>query len=195
MLPDNVTAIVSFLLANGYSDNAAAGIAGKYQESGGNPESEGMGGGGLIGFTPLGPAGYVTGNVAADLQTQLSGGAYLQPAVGVLPARAQLGRYPGGRGGHLRHRFRAGGHPRRRQPGGLRRGSRRSLRHLGPAARLVFSPPPGDPPPRRVSPSPAFPPGPRGRASQPRPPGPGFPRARAFPSRRAPRGPTSRPDP
>jgi hypothetical protein len=72
MLPDNVTAIVSFLLANGYSDNAAAGIAGNmYQESEGNPESEGMGGGGLIGFTPL-PAGYVTGNVAADLQTQLS---------------------------------------------------------------------------------------------------------------------------
>jgi hypothetical protein len=72
MLPDNVTAIVSFLLANGYSDNAAAGIAGNmYQESKGNPESEGMGGGGLIGFTPL-PAGYVTGNASADLQTQLS---------------------------------------------------------------------------------------------------------------------------
>jgi Phage tail lysozyme len=71
LLPDNVTAIVSFLLANGYSDNAAAGIAGNmYQESKGNPESEGMGGGGLIGFTPL-PYGYVTGNTAADLQTQL----------------------------------------------------------------------------------------------------------------------------
>jgi hypothetical protein len=72
MLPDNVTAIVSFLLANGYSDNAAAGIAGNmYQESKGDPESQGMGGGGLIGFTPL-PAGYVTGNPATDLQTQLS---------------------------------------------------------------------------------------------------------------------------
>jgi hypothetical protein len=72
LLPDNVTAIVSFLLANGYSDNAAAGIAGNmYQESKGDPESEGMGGGGLIGFTPL-PAGYVTGNPATDLQTQLS---------------------------------------------------------------------------------------------------------------------------
>jgi hypothetical protein len=71
LLPDNVTAIVSFLLANGYSDNAAAGIAGNmYQESKGNPESEGMGGGGLIGFTPL-PSGYVTGDLAADLQTQL----------------------------------------------------------------------------------------------------------------------------
>jgi hypothetical protein len=71
MLPDNVTAIVTFLLAHGYSHNAAAGIAGNmYQESKGNPESEGMGGGGLIGFTPL-PGGYVTGNSAADLQTQL----------------------------------------------------------------------------------------------------------------------------
>jgi len=72
MLPANVTAIVSFLVAHGYSHNAAAGIAGNiYQESKGNPESVGMGGGGLIGFTPL-PAGYVTGNVTADLQTQLS---------------------------------------------------------------------------------------------------------------------------
>jgi hypothetical protein len=72
MLPANVTAIVSFLLAHGYSDNAAAGIAGNiYQESKGDPESEGMGGGGLIGWTPL-PAGFVTGNVSADLQTQLS---------------------------------------------------------------------------------------------------------------------------
>ena len=72
LLPDNVTAIVSFLLANGYSDNAAAGIAGNiYQESKGDPESEGMGGGGLIGFTPL-PDGYVTGNPTADLDTQLN---------------------------------------------------------------------------------------------------------------------------
>jgi hypothetical protein len=72
LLPENVTAIVSFLLANGYSDNAAAGIAGNiYQESKGDPESEGMGGGGLIGFTPL-PAGYVTGNPTADLETQLN---------------------------------------------------------------------------------------------------------------------------
>jgi Phage tail lysozyme len=71
LLPDNVTAIVTFLLAHGYTDNAAAGIAGNmYQESKGNPESEGMGGGGLIGFTPL-PAGYVTGNPTADLETQL----------------------------------------------------------------------------------------------------------------------------
>jgi Phage tail lysozyme len=86
MLPDNVTSIVSFLLAHGYSDNAAAGIAGNmYQESKGNPESEGMGGGGLIGFTPL-PAGYVTGNIAADLQTQLEAVlTYNQQWAGYLP--------------------------------------------------------------------------------------------------------------
>jgi hypothetical protein len=72
LLPENVTAIVSFLVDNGYSHNAAAGIAGNiYQESKGDPESEGMGGGGLIGWTPL-PSGYVTGNPAADLQTQLN---------------------------------------------------------------------------------------------------------------------------
>jgi len=71
-LPQNVTAIVSFLLANGYSHNAAAGIAGNiYQESKGDPESVGTGGGGLIGWTPL-RAGLITGNPAADLQTQLN---------------------------------------------------------------------------------------------------------------------------
>lgn len=70
--PLNYGAIVTFLTGHGYSGNAAAGIAGNiYQESGGNPESVGDGGGGLIGWTPL-PAGYVTGNPAADLQTQLS---------------------------------------------------------------------------------------------------------------------------
>jgi hypothetical protein len=72
LLPENVTAIVNFLVGNGYSHNAAAGIAGNiYQESKGDPESVGMGGGGLIGWTPL-PSGLVTGNPSADLQTQLS---------------------------------------------------------------------------------------------------------------------------
>ena len=72
MLPENYGAIVTFLTAHGYSGNAAAGIAGNiWQESGGNPESVGDGGGGLIGWTPL-PGGYVTGNPAADLQTQLN---------------------------------------------------------------------------------------------------------------------------
>jgi hypothetical protein len=71
MLPENYPAIVNFLTAHGYTGLAAAGIAGNmYQESDGNPESEGDGGGGLIGWTPL-PDGFVTGNPAADLQTQL----------------------------------------------------------------------------------------------------------------------------
>jgi hypothetical protein len=71
MLPQNYATIVSFLVAHGYTDVAAAGIAGNiYQESDGNPESVGSGGGGLIGWTPL-PAGYVTGDVTVDLQTQL----------------------------------------------------------------------------------------------------------------------------
>lgn len=72
MLPENYAAIVTFLTAHGYTGLAAAGIAGNiYQESKGNPESVGSGGGGLIGWTPL-PSGFVTGNVAADLQTQLN---------------------------------------------------------------------------------------------------------------------------
>lgn len=72
LLPANVQTIVTFLIAHGYTDLAAAGIAGNmYRESLGNPESVGSGGGGLIGFTPL-PAGYVTGNPAADLRTQLN---------------------------------------------------------------------------------------------------------------------------
>jgi hypothetical protein len=71
MLPANYGPIVTFLVAHGYTPMAAAGMAGNmYQESRGNPESVGTGGGGLIGFTPL-PAGYVTGNPAADLRTQL----------------------------------------------------------------------------------------------------------------------------
>ncbi len=72
MVPANYAAIVGFLTSHGYTGNAAAGIAGNiWQESGGNPESVGDGGGGLIGWTPL-PGGYVTGNPAADLQTQLA---------------------------------------------------------------------------------------------------------------------------
>lgn len=70
-LPENYATIVDFLVAHGYSGNAAAGIAGNiFQESKGNPESVGSGGGGLIGWTPL-PAGFVTGNPEADLQKQL----------------------------------------------------------------------------------------------------------------------------
>jgi Phage tail lysozyme len=72
LLPANYAAIVDYLTAHGYAPLAAAGIAGNiYQESKGDPESVGTGGGGLIGWTPL-PAGFVTGNPAADLQTQLA---------------------------------------------------------------------------------------------------------------------------
>jgi hypothetical protein len=71
LLPDNYAAIVTFLTRHGYTGIAASGIAGNiYQESKGDPESEGDGGGGLIGWTPL-PAGLVTGNPTADLQAQL----------------------------------------------------------------------------------------------------------------------------
>jgi len=72
MLPANYATIVDFLVAHGYTKMAAVGIAGNiFQESRGEPESVGTGGGGLIGWTPL-PAGFVTGDVAADLQTQLA---------------------------------------------------------------------------------------------------------------------------
>ena len=71
IVPENYAAIVSFLTQHGYTGLAAAGIAGNiYQESKGDPESVGSGGGGLIGWTPL-PAGFVTGNISADLETQL----------------------------------------------------------------------------------------------------------------------------
>jgi predicted ribonuclease toxin of YeeF-YezG toxin-antitoxin module len=71
-LPANYVTIVDYLTRHGYADLAAAGMAGNmYQESKGNPESVGTGGGGLIGWTPL-PSGYVTGDPAADLQTQLA---------------------------------------------------------------------------------------------------------------------------
>ncbi len=72
LLPFNYATIVNFLVAHGYTAMGAVGIAGNiYQESKGNPESAGTGGGGLIGWTPL-PAGFVTGNPVADLQTQLT---------------------------------------------------------------------------------------------------------------------------
>ncbi len=72
MLPFNYATIVNYLVAHNYTKMAAVGIAGNiFQESKGNPESVGSGGGGLIGWTPL-PSGFVTGNVAGDLRTQLA---------------------------------------------------------------------------------------------------------------------------
>jgi Phage tail lysozyme/LysM domain len=70
-------AIGEYLVQNGYSDAAAAGVASCVDgESGGNPESVGSGGGGLIGWTPIGSAApnsnIITGDVAQDMTTQLA---------------------------------------------------------------------------------------------------------------------------
>jgi len=72
-----VLAIGQYLVDNGYSAAAAAGVASCVDgESGANPESEGSGGGGLIGWTPLGSAepdaNIITGDVSVDMMTQLA---------------------------------------------------------------------------------------------------------------------------
>jgi hypothetical protein len=72
-----VLAIGQYLVDNGYSAAAAAGVASCVDgESGANPESEGDGGGGLIGWTPLGSAqpdsNIITGDASADMMTQLA---------------------------------------------------------------------------------------------------------------------------
>lgn len=74
---NNLLAIGQYLVQHGYSRAAAAGIASCVDgESGGNPESVGSGGGGLIGWTPLSSAApnsnIITGNVQQDMATQLS---------------------------------------------------------------------------------------------------------------------------
>jgi Phage tail lysozyme len=70
-------AVGQYLVENGYSDAAAAGVASCIDgESGGNPESVGSGGGGLIGWTPLSSAepnsNIITGNDAQDMMAQLA---------------------------------------------------------------------------------------------------------------------------
>jgi LysM repeat protein len=74
---DYLLAIGQYLVDNGYSAAAAAGVASCIDgESGGNPESLGDGGGGLIGWTPLSSAApnanIVTGDAATDILTQLA---------------------------------------------------------------------------------------------------------------------------
>jgi hypothetical protein len=74
---NNVLAIGQYLVDNGYTAAAAAGVASCVDgESGANPESEGSGGGGLIGWTPLGSAepdaNIITGDVSVDMMTQLA---------------------------------------------------------------------------------------------------------------------------
>jgi hypothetical protein len=72
-----VLAVGQYLVDNGYSKTAAAGVAScVYGESGANPESVGSGGGGLIGWTPIGSAqpdaNIITGDDSADMVTQLA---------------------------------------------------------------------------------------------------------------------------
>jgi len=74
---DYTLAIGQYLVDNGYSKAAAAGVASCVDgESGANPESVGDGGGGLIGWTPLSSAqpnsNIITGNVSADMMAQLA---------------------------------------------------------------------------------------------------------------------------
>ena len=74
---NDLLAVAQYLAANGYSDAAAAGVASCVDgESGGNPESVGSGGGGLIGWTPISSAApnpnIITGDAAQDMMTQLS---------------------------------------------------------------------------------------------------------------------------
>lgn len=74
---NNLLAIGQYLVDNGYSKAAAAGIASCVDgESMGNPESIGTGGGGLIGWTPLGSAApnanIITGDASQDMMTQLA---------------------------------------------------------------------------------------------------------------------------
>lgn len=73
----NLVSIAEFLMSNGWSRAAAAGAAGTIAgESTGNPESVGSGGGGLIGWTPIGSAApdsnIITGNASSDFDTQLT---------------------------------------------------------------------------------------------------------------------------
>jgi LysM repeat protein len=73
----DLLAVAQYLVQNGYSAAAAAGVASCVDgESGGNPESVGSGGGGLIGWTPIGSAApnsnIITGNPSQDMMTQLS---------------------------------------------------------------------------------------------------------------------------
>jgi LysM repeat protein len=70
-------AVGQYLVDNGYSKAAAAGVASCVDgESTGNPESVGTGGGGLIGWTPIGSAmpnpNIITGDVSQDMTTQLA---------------------------------------------------------------------------------------------------------------------------
>lgn len=69
----NTAHMWNYFTRHGLSRTGAAAVIGSiYGESGGNPESVGSGGGGLIGWTPL-PGGLVTGNPGRDLAVQEAG--------------------------------------------------------------------------------------------------------------------------
>lgn len=92
----NVVQIASYLASHGATKAAAAGVAACiWGESGGNPESVGSGGFGLIGWTgnTIGlPAGFngPTGNVAADMDAELAGVVgYIEANGGFGPVNAQ----------------------------------------------------------------------------------------------------------
>lgn len=73
----NLMTVARYLVSNGYSKPAAAGICGCIagEAPGASPEAMqggGSGGGGLIQWTPISAhPGYVTGNADKDMQTQL----------------------------------------------------------------------------------------------------------------------------
>jgi hypothetical protein len=72
---DNLIEIAEFMMNQGYSRAAAAGMAGTIAgESSGNPESQGSGGAGLIGWTPpssASPYPAISGNAQTDFDNQL----------------------------------------------------------------------------------------------------------------------------
>jgi phage-related protein len=91
----NLVAVAKYLVAHGLSKDAAAGVAGDIDgESGGNPESVGTGGFGLIGWTGNTqglPSGYTkpTGNATKDLDVQMAGVlGYIQANGGVAELNA-----------------------------------------------------------------------------------------------------------
>jgi hypothetical protein len=87
----NSQPIMAYLIAQGYTPVAAAGIYGNmYQESGGNPEAGGPGNAGLIQWTPGSEAGpyqpVMTGNPVYDLGRQLADVMQWNSQNGALPA-------------------------------------------------------------------------------------------------------------
>ena len=74
---NNLLRTAQFLMSNGYSRTSAAGIAGAIAgESSGDPEAQGTGGAGLIGWTPPSKAApdqpITSGNPSADFDAQLT---------------------------------------------------------------------------------------------------------------------------